>query len=137
MLLVFLSGIWLLGAGGVLLAAPWPAAPLIALLLVVPPLQAARRHALLAHWDSITSVFLRADGRVEATARGGYAVDATLSGESVVTAWLVVLRLVPASARGWDKGWKTRTVLILPDSLDDRSFRRLKVWARWRGGHRV
>jgi toxin CptA len=46
--------------------------------------------------------------------------------ETVVLPWLVVLRYRCA------EGGRTQTAAILPDSLDEDDFRRLRVWLKWR-----
>lgn len=51
---------------------------------------------------------------------------ASLLGDTVVLAWLVVLRYRVA------QGSSTETRVILADSLAAEDFRRLRVWLRWR-----
>jgi toxin CptA len=45
--------------------------------------------------------------------------------DSLVTPYLTVLNVLPQGARF------SRSVVILPDSLDAESFRQLRVWLKW------
>lgn len=54
-------------------------------------------------------------------------ITGTLRASTLVTPWLLVLNVSPANSR-WE-----RSVLILSDSLDKESFRKLRVFLRWQG----
>lgn len=54
-------------------------------------------------------------------------ITGTLRASTLVTPWLLVLNVSPANSR-WE-----RSVLILNDSLDKESFRKLRVFLRWQG----
>lgn len=66
-----------------------------------------------------------ADGHFEVQA-GDEWLDAELSPETVVWPWLVVLHYRLAGAH------RPVARVILPDSLDEEDFRRLRVWLKWR-----
>lgn len=59
--------------------------------------------------------------------RDGSRLPCIVLKDSVVTPLLTVLRLRPEDGR-----W-ARAVVILPDSMDVESFRRLRVWLKWGG----
>lgn len=54
-------------------------------------------------------------------------ITGTLRASTLVTPWLLVLNVSPANSR-WE-----RSVLILNDSLDKESFRKLRVFLRGQG----
>lgn len=60
--------------------------------------------------------------------RDGTQLPCQVLADSVVTPALVVLNVRPRGARS------ARSIVILPDSLDTETFRRLRVWLRWGGG---
>lgn len=83
-----------------------------------------RRHAWLTAPSS--GVMLQLDGdRVVLTARSGDQLTGQLSGTSLVTPLLTVLNVLPQGEHF------TRSVIILPDSLDPESFRQLRVLLKW------
>jgi toxin CptA len=55
-------------------------------------------------------------------------VEGELSGSSYVSPALTIVVLQPRG-RG-----RTRRAIILPDSVDARDFRRLRIWMRWKQG---
>jgi toxin CptA len=76
----------------------------------------------------VVELELREDCSVSARSRAGRWTGYQVSGASFVSPLLTVLDL-HADAR-----WRGRSVLITQDSLDADSFRRLRVWLRWRCG---
>lgn len=60
--------------------------------------------------------------------RDGVQVSCVIGPGSLVTPALTVLHALPQGAR------LARSVVILPDSLDAESFRKLRVWLKW-GNH--
>lgn len=62
---------------------------------------------------------------VEMYLRNGKRVAGVVLKDSVVTPALAVINVRPQDARG------TRSLVILPDSLDAESFRELRVWLMW------
>lgn len=115
-----------LAAAAVLFALPLPAwanAGLI-LLLAFSLFHYVRRYARLSAPDAIVAVSLAADGATLFRRDGGQ-VSGRLSGDSVATPYLSVLNVRPQGARF------AQGIVVLPDSLDAESFRRLRVWLRW------
>jgi len=85
-----------------------------------------RRHAWRTAASSVVELELRDDRSISARSRAGDWVDYQVEVGSFVSPLLTVLRLRPKARR------LVRSVLITPDSLDPDSFRRLRVWLRWR-----
>lgn len=70
----------------------------------------------------------QADGNLSLMLEGvAWQPVALLSG-SVVNPWLSVIRYRDETSN------KTGSLLILPDSLDEDDFRRLRVWLKWKAG---
>jgi len=103
---------------------PAPAALIVAAGLLASAIEHVRRalqHSPLA----VAGLEFDAGGGV---AIAGPATDwspARLTDAAVPTPWLAVVRLRDALGR-------RRTALVLPDALAPESFRRLRVWLRWR-----
>ena len=57
--------------------------------------------------------------------RNGRHVPCKVTRDSLVTPWLVILNVVLSEQRGW------RSLAILPDAMDEDSFRRLRVVLKW------
>lgn len=74
--------------------------------------------------SAIVAFSLEGD-EVVLTLRSGGKLHGALLGNSVVTPSLTILNVLPGGAR-----W-SRSVLMLPDSLDAGSFRQLRVNLRW------
>lgn len=66
-----------------------------------------------------------ADGRLAVRQDGDW-LAAVVAPDTLVWAWLVVLRYRVAGSARW------ANVVVLPDSLAADDFRRLRVWLRWR-----
>jgi toxin CptA len=62
---------------------------------------------------------------VQLVARNGDQVTARVLADSLVTPYITLLNVLPQGS------YFTRSVIILPDSLDAESFRQLRVWLRW------
>jgi toxin CptA len=62
---------------------------------------------------------------VQLVARNGDQVTARVLADSLVTPYITVLNVLPQGS------YLTRSIIILPDSLDAESFRQLRVWLRW------
>ena len=87
----------------------------------------ARDAALHAAY-SIVALELRAGREIACQTRRGEWIDCELLGSSYVSPHMTVVNLRP---RGW---WLTRRVILVPDNVDARDFRRLRMWLRWKGG---
>lgn len=77
---------------------------------------------------SAVVAFRLEDDGVSLNTRAGLQLAAKLCGNSLVTPYFTVLSVLPQGAR------LARSVLILPDSLDAESFRRLRVYLQWQVG---
>jgi toxin CptA len=117
--LVGLTGLW---------SAPMPwllkavggAGILVSLVLSV------RRHALRSASDAIVELELREDCSASVLRRDGAREEFSVDGSSYVSPVLTIVTLRPRT-RG-----RMRAVLIAPDCVQQESFRRARVWLRWR-----
>jgi toxin CptA len=75
--------------------------------------------------QSVTGIEFGPAGRVALAAPDGAWREATLLGGVVPARWLAVV-----VARGADR--RIRAMVVVPGSADAESFRRLRVWLRWR-----
>jgi len=83
-----------------------------------------RRDAWLSATSASAGMLLQGDQIVLSTRAGGE-VAGTVSRNSLVTPWVTVLNVLPQGARF------SRSVIILPDSLDAEAFRQLRVILKW------
>lgn len=111
----------------------------LAVLLVALPLwtQAALTFLLLCSliyhlwrdaWlyaPSAAALLMLEQDQVTLETRDGKRLEGRISRHTLVTPLITVLLMLPHGAR------LARSVVILPDSLDDESFRLLRVWLRW------
>src|SRR5512139_57556 len=74
---------------------------------------------------SCVSIRLHGD-IVELGCRNGASVSGTVQRDTLVTPFLVVLRVLPQGA------WRSRSVVIFADSLAPEALRELRVALRWR-----
>ena len=84
------------------------------------------RYAALHAASAIVALELKSGGGISFHTRDGKWVDCELSGSSYVSPGLTIVNLQP---RG--KG-RARHVILLPDNVDPRDFRRLRMWMRWK-----
>ena len=84
------------------------------------------RDAALHSAKAIVALELKEGGGIAFRTRDGAWVDSELAGSSYVSPALTIVVLKP---RG--KGW-ARRVILLPDSVDARDYRRLRIWMRWK-----
>ena len=75
--------------------------------------------------EAIVGLEIAEDGRVSFQTRGGEWQPCELLGSSYVSPRLAVLNLKPRDAR------RVRHVVLVPDNVDARDFRRLRTWLRW------
>jgi toxin CptA len=93
-----------------------------------------RRHAWRNAAGALIELEFLDDCSILAGSRAGMREAYRVAGSSFASPLLTVLNLRP------EAGGRTRSVLILPDSVDADGFRRLRVWLRWRcgeGGRKV
>lgn len=86
------------------------------------------RYAVLHAANAIVALELKSGGGISFHTRGGKWVDCELSGSSYVSPGLTIVNLLPRG-RG-----RTRHVILVPDNVDPRDFRRLRMWMRWKNG---
>jgi toxin CptA len=86
------------------------------------------RDAVLHAPQSIISIELGEGGKIACQTRSGVWLDCELLGSSYVSPQLTVINLRPC---GWRR---SRSVILVPDNVDARDFRRLRMWLRWKGG---
>jgi toxin CptA len=115
-------------AAGALWLAPLPLAWVLAgsLALLAHLAWLVRLHAWRSDAGALIDLELLDDCSVSVRSRTGPWEPYRIAGSSFVSRPLVVLNLRSAVER------RTRGVLIAADSLDADSFRRLRVWLRWR-----
>jgi toxin CptA len=83
-----------------------------------------RRDAWLSASSAIVSLIL--DGEmIILISRGGEQFAARILRDTLVTPFIAVLNVLPEGTR------LSRSMVILPDSLDAESFRQLRVWLKW------
>jgi toxin CptA len=84
------------------------------------------RDAALHAANAIVALELKDGGGIAFRTRDGNWVDSELSDSSYVSPGLTIVVLRPLGKR------RTRRAIILPDSVDARDFRRLRMWMRWK-----
>jgi toxin CptA len=84
--------------------------------------QAALRAA-----EAIVAVEITESGRLAFLTRRGKWRGCELLGSTYVSPWLTILNLKPEGGRF------VRHVVLVPDNVDARDFRRLRTWLRWGG----
>ena len=85
-----------------------------------------RRHALHLAPSSIRELVLKSDCTVEGVRNDGSRINATISAQTIILPWLVVLLLESSGLR------RKHPVVILPDSLPAEEGRILRAWLRWK-----
>jgi toxin CptA len=86
------------------------------------------RDAALHAASAIVALELKDGGGIAFRTRDGTWVESELSGSSYVSPALTIVVLQPLGSG------RTRRAIILPDSVDARDFRRLRIWMRWKHG---
>jgi toxin CptA len=114
----------LAGLAAALIGLPAPAAALVASGLA---LSAAHHLRVATHRSgrAVAGVAFRSDGSLAVADPAGAWLQAELRHCAAPTGWLAVL-----SVR--DQRGRSRAAVVLPDAIDPESFRRLRVWLRWR-----
>lgn len=119
-----------LAATGVLWLAPIPVVlkAVLTFAVAVSLVHFMARDAALHAAYSIVALELRAGGEIACQTRRGEWIDCELLESSFVSHRMTVVNL---RQRGW---WLTRRVILVPDNVDARDFRRLRIWLRWKSG---
>jgi toxin CptA len=122
-----------LAASGLLWLVPIPALGkgAFTLAIAVSLVYFLARDAALHAANAIVALELKSGGGISFQTRGGEWVDCELSGSSYVSPRLTIVNLRPRGRR------RMRHVILVPDNVDPRDFRRLRMWMRWKNepGH--
>lgn len=86
------------------------------------------RDALLHAGHAIVALEVGDDGAISYQTRRGDWVDCELLGSTYVSARLTIVQLRRKGRRG------RRRVVLVPDNVDARDFRSLRIWLRWKQG---
>jgi toxin CptA len=110
-------------------ATAWAAVPLWVKAPVVMAIAASlvyylARVAALHSADAIVALEIHDDGGVACRTRRGEWLEGELLGSSYVSSQLTIIGVRLA-------GRRARHVVLVPDNVDPRDFRRLRVWLRW------
>lgn len=81
--------------------------------------------------NAIIALEIGEDDAVSYQTRAGDWVDCELLRSSYVSQRLTIVNLQPQGRR------QTRHVILVPDNVDPRDFRRLRMWLRWKRGDRL
>jgi len=103
----------------------WLKVPLV-LAVVASLMVALRRSALLLAGDSVVALDPKDDGMLRYVLRNGDEVEADVLADTAVYPFAAAIWMRDRDQR------RTRSVLVLSDAIDAESFRRLRVWLRWR-----
>ena len=119
-----------LAAAGLLWLVPIPALGkgAVTLGVAVSLVYFLARDAALHAGNAIVSLELKSGGGISFHTRDGRWADCELSGSSYVSPRLTIVNLLP---RG---NGRTRHAILVPDNVDARDFRRLRMWLRWKSG---
>ena len=96
----------------------------VTLAMAVSLVHALSRKAALHAADAIVALELTEAGRISFQTRRGDWRECELLASSYVSPRLTVLNLKA-------KGGRIRHVVLVPDNVDAREFRRLRTWLRW------
>jgi toxin CptA len=123
-------GVTHLAAAGLLWVAPLPgpARIVLAFAIAFSLIWFMARDALLHAPHSIVALEIRDGTELLAQTRRGDWLRARLLGSSYVSPSLTIVGL---RTRG---RWGARHVILVPDNVDPRDFRRLRTWLRWTRG---
>lgn len=105
---------------------PAPGKAAITLAMAISLVFFLARDAALHAPHAIVALELEDGGGISFHTRGGGWVDCKLMGSSFVSPRLTIVNLRPLGRRGM------RRVILVPDNVDPREFRRFRVWLRWK-----
>jgi len=116
-----------LGAAGALwsVAAPLWARAALTLAIAGSLIFHLARSAALHAPDAIVALEIKDGGAVALQTRRGEWLDCELLPSSFVSSKLTIVNLRPHGRR------RARHVILVPDNVDARDFRRLRMWLRW------
>lgn len=105
-------------------AVPWSVQAALVAGVAGASVRALRRHGSQEGAGAVRRLVVDLSGRIEVHgANGGIAAGEVAAG-SFVAPWLAIVRWVPEGAR------RSRTVLVMPDAVEEHAFRRLRVVLR-------
>lgn len=84
------------------------------------------RDAALHAAHSIVALEIRDGGEMAFQTRRGEWLDCEVLGSSYVSPRITIVNLRPRLR------WGTRRLILVPDNVDPRDFRRLRTWLRWK-----
>jgi len=111
-----------------LLPLPVQGKSVITLVIAVSLVFFLARDAVLHAKNAIVALEIGEDDTVSYQTRSGEWVDCELLGSSYVSPRLTIVNLQPHGRR------LVRRVILVPDNVDARDFRRLRMWLRWKRG---
>lgn len=84
------------------------------------------RDAALHAAHAIVAIEIRDGGEAAFQTRRGEWLDCEVLGSSFVSPHITIINLRPLLR------WGTRRLILVPDNVDPRDFRRLRTWLRWK-----
>lgn len=84
--------------------------------------------ALLHASHSVVALDIRDDGTIALQNRLGEWIDCDVLDSSYISHYLTVINFLPRGQHA------ARHVILVPDNVDAREFRRLRMWLRWKRG---
>ncbi|WP_074927008.1 protein YgfX [Nitrosomonas eutropha] len=108
------------------LALPVVVKIMITLLLAGSLYYYLQRYARLAFPQSIMTLHLTGRNHCKIETCAGKSINTVIDASTFVAPYMTVLCLK------MEQTYRYRTVVILPDSIDADSFRRLRVWLKWK-----
>ncbi len=120
-------------AAGAVWAVPVPVMVKAALIIAITVslIFSLARHAALHAADAIVALEIRDRGAISLRTRKGEWLECDLLGSSFVSRHLTIVSLRPRNRR------RARHVILMPDNLEARDFRRLRMWLRWEGQRNI
>jgi toxin CptA len=128
MMLAIALGAAHLAAAGLLWLAPipTPGKAVFTFAIAVSLIYLMARTALLHAAHSIVVLEIREGREISFQTRIGEWIECDLLGSSYVSPRLTIVNLRPRGRR------LARHVILVPDNVDPRDFRRLRMWLRWK-----
>lgn len=117
----------------ILIAMPilWPIKLSLSIFVIAAVIYAIAKYALLILPASMVMLTVNPQNKLEAALKSGVRLtDVGVCAETVVSPYLTVIRLQQKNAP-WRKRVFKISVVVMPDSVDSTSFRKLRTWLRW------
>ena len=128
MVLASALGLAHIAAAGLLWLAPLPemGKAMATFAIAISLIYLLARDALLHAAHSIVAIEIRDGGEISIQTRTGKWIECDLLGSTYVSPRLTIVSIRPQG------GWASRHVILRPDNVDARDFRRLRMWLRWK-----